>query len=94
MIRLLPQHVLAVTHGHERAAEWMAVDRASNLHETSSAKKRNRFRPNHICPAALAGLFLQHGVKSLIEHASIISSLSFQFSGPDEERQTLGDSLT
>src|SRR6266542_4070346 len=51
----------AVDHGHEGAAEGVAVDRAPHLHETAGTEELHRVRHHHVGPAALAGALLQGG---------------------------------
>jgi hypothetical protein len=43
---LYGQHVSAVPHGHERASEWVAIDRTLNFYQTASPKKLDRAGPD------------------------------------------------
>ena len=46
------QFMCTVTQSHKRALERMTIDFAPDLNQTTSPKERNRFRPDHIGPAA------------------------------------------
>src|SRR5262245_31665916 len=58
-IRFYGQFVSAVSQSHERAAEWMAVDCATDLHQTSCAKECGGFRHYDVRPASFRTRLLQ-----------------------------------
>ena len=65
-IRFHGQLMSAVSQSHERAAEWMAVDGAANLDQTSSAEECSRVRHHDVGPASFGGGLLQMCLEALI----------------------------
>src|SRR5438046_3129166 len=57
----------AITHGHERTPERMAIDGAFNLHQPPSSEESDGLRPDDVSPAASLGTFPQLGPESPVD---------------------------
>jgi hypothetical protein len=59
--------VRSIAHRHERTPEWVAVDRAPDLHQPLGPEELDRVGHDHVGPAALVGTLLQGGSELLLQ---------------------------
>jgi hypothetical protein len=70
--RLHRQHVFAITHRHERTAEWTTVDTAPDLNQSASFKEFDGLRPDDVSPSALVRTLLQFRGECGFHEANIL----------------------